>query len=68
MLTVLKVSDELSEKAILVNGGFHAIGQAIIAVAISLGYSVYTTVENKEQCALLQDKFPLVRTSNFHHK
>lgn len=58
MLTVLKISDEIFEKTMLVNAGFHAVGQAAIAVAISLGYSVYTTVENKEQCTLLKNKFP----------
>lgn len=68
MLTVLKISDEIFEKTMLVNAGFHAVGQAAIAVAISLGYSVYTTVENKEQCTLLKNKFPSVRTSHFHHK
>jgi len=68
-LSILKLStDNIFEKTILVNAGFNAIGQAAIAVAISLGYTVYITVENKEQCTLLKNKFPSVRKSNFHQK
>lgn len=68
-MTILKLpTDNIFEKTILVNDGFNAVGQAAIAVAISLGYSVYITVENKEQCTLLKNKFPSVRTSNFHQK
>jgi len=52
------------EKTILVNAGFNAIGQAAIAVALSLGYSVYVTVENKEQCTLLMNKFTSVKILN----
>jgi len=64
-LTVLNLSNgKTFEKTILVNAGFSAIGQAAIAVAISLGYSVYITVENKEQCTVLKNKFPSVRTSD----
>jgi len=68
-LTVLKLpTDNIFEKTILVNAGFNAVGQAAIAVAISLGYSVYITVENKEHSTLLKNKFPSVRTSNFNQK
>jgi len=67
-LTVLQFSNEyIFEKTILVNAGFTAVGQAAITVAISLGYSIYITVENKEQCTLLKNKFPSVRTSDFQH-
>lgn len=58
ILTILKSSkDNIFENTILVNAGFNAVGQAAIAVALSLGYSVYVTVENKEQGTLLMNKF-----------
>uniref|UniRef100_A0A2S2P8N0 Fatty acid synthase n=1 Tax=Schizaphis graminum TaxID=13262 RepID=A0A2S2P8N0_SCHGA len=58
MLSILKSSsDNIFDKTILVNAGFNAIGQATIAVALSLGYCVFVTVENKEQSALLKNKF-----------
>jgi len=63
MLTVLRLASEnIFENTILVNTGFSAVGQASIAVAISLGFSVYATVENKEQSTLLRNKFPSVWT------
>jgi len=68
-LTILKLpTDNKNENTILINAGFNAVGQAAIAVAISLGYSVYITVENKEQRTLLKNKFPSVRMSTFHQK
>lgn len=64
-MTILKSSkDNIFEKTILVNAGFNAVGQAAIAVALSLGYSVYVTVENKEQCTLLMNKFTSVKIFN----
>lgn len=68
-MTILKLpTDNKNENTILINAGFNAVGQAAIAVAISLGYSVYITVENKEQRTLLKNKFPSVRMSTFHQK
>lgn len=64
-MTILKSSkDNIFEKTILINAGFNAVGQAAIAVAFSLGYSVYVTVENKEQCTLLMNKFTSVKILN----
>lgn len=64
-MTILKSSkDNIFENTILVNAGFNAVGQAAIAVALSLGYSVYVTVENKEQCTLLMNKFTSVNILN----
>lgn len=44
------------------HAGFNTVGQAAIAIALALGYTVYATVENEEQSKLLMKKFPLVRT------
>jgi len=63
MLYILKPPNHhIFDKTILVNAGFNAIGQAAIAVALSLGYCVFVTVENKEQCTLLKNKFASVKS------
>lgn len=54
-----------TDKTILVNAGFNAVGQAAIAVALAEGYVVYTTVENEEQSKLLRKRFSLVRIIHF---
>lgn len=69
MINVLRLSSVggYFDKSILVNAGLNAIGQATIAIAILSGYTIYATVENKEQSILLRNKFPSVRTFKFHH-
>lgn len=47
------------------HAGFNAVGQAVIAVASAMGYTVYASVENEEQSRLLRKRFPSVGLLNF---
>lgn len=50
---------------ILIHSGSGGVGQAAIAVALSHGCEVFTTVGSNEKKAFLQNKFPQLKDQNF---
>lgn len=60
-MTVLSSIENCVQQSILVNGGYNAVGQAVISIALADKITVYTTVENEEQAKLLKKRFPSVR-------
>ncbi|GMT36007.1 hypothetical protein PFISCL1PPCAC_27304 [Pristionchus fissidentatus] len=52
-------------ESILIHGGSGGVGQAAIAIALSMGCEVYTTVGSQEKRDFLQKKFPQLKDHNF---
>lgn len=52
-------------ESVLIHSGSGGVGQAAIAVALSMGCEVYTTVGNKDKKAYLQRIFPQLKDRNF---
>lgn len=52
-------------ESILIHGGSGGVGQAAIAIALSMGCTVYTTVGSQEKRDFLKKKFPQLTDVNF---
>ncbi|GMR51168.1 hypothetical protein PMAYCL1PPCAC_21363, partial [Pristionchus mayeri] len=52
-------------ESILIHGGAGGVGQAAIAIALSMGCTVYTSVGSKEKLDFLKKKFPQLKDENF---
>nr|AXS78290.1 fatty acid synthase [Anisakis simplex] len=50
---------------VLIHGGSGGVGQAAIAIALSYGCEVYTTVGTPEKKAFLQKRFPALKDKHF---
>lgn len=52
-------------ETVLIHSGSGGVGQAAIAIALSLGCRVFTTVGSAEKRAYLQDRFPQLNSTSF---
>ncbi|KAK0397543.1 hypothetical protein QR680_002165 [Steinernema hermaphroditum] len=52
-------------ESILIHGGSGAVGQAAIAIALSMGCEVYTTCGSEEKRNFLKKRFPQLQEKNF---
>lgn len=52
-------------ESILIHGGSGGVGQAAIAIALSMGCEVFTTVGSNEKREFLKAKFPALKDHNF---
>ncbi|KAG9267961.1 fatty acid synthase [Astyanax mexicanus] len=52
-------------ESVLIHSGSGGVGQAAIAIALSMGCRVFTTVGSKEKRAYLQERFPQLTPESF---
>ncbi|KAM7297624.1 fatty acid synthase-like [Ixodes scapularis] len=52
-------------EALLVHSGSEGVGQAAIAIALSMGCTVFTTVDSQEKREFLKRRFPQLQDRNF---